>query len=205
LLPPTNSPAPSPPAGTVPNDGSNVPPPNVPAAPVEYTFKAPEGANLDDKLIASATPIFRELGLDNAAAQKLVDLYNTQALTQAQATARVINTMGETWRTETMADPILGPNMPKIQAEVGKAYDVLVASGTLKQAEVDAFRSTMDQTMIGNNPAFVRVLWRMAQALGEGSHVPGGNPSPHGQDSGGNANSRPSIAHAMYPNLSKAS
>lgn len=205
MLPPTNSPAPSPPTEPTANDKPAVVPPTVPTAPTNYTFTAPEGQQLDDKLIATATPIFRELGLDNAQAQKLVDFYNAQTMTQAQATAHVINAMGETWRNETMADPVLGANLPKIQADVGRAYDALVANGTLKPAEVDAFKSTMNQTMIGNNPAFVRVLWRMSQALAEGTHVSAANPSPHGQDAGGNANSRPSLAQAMYPGLNKAS
>ena len=204
-----NSPAPSPPAEPAASDRSNNPtPPAVPAAPAvpdAYTLTAPEGQVLDSDLVAAATPVFRELGLDNAAAQKLVDIYNTKALTQAQATARVINAMAETWRNETLSDPVLGPNMPKIQTDVGRAYDALVANGALKPAEVDAFKTAINQTMFGNNPAFVRVLWRMSQSLVEGSHVPGSNPSPHGQDSGGNANTRPSIAQAMYPNLSKAS
>jgi len=51
-----------------------------PAVPEKYDFKAPaawseKGWELDTKLIETATPIFKELGLSQDQAQKLVDFY----------------------------------------------------------------------------------------------------------------------------------
>ena len=63
--PPANEPAPEPKPGS--------------AAPESYTdFSVPEGHTLDAAAIESATPLFRELGLSQDQAQKLVDFYSTQ-------------------------------------------------------------------------------------------------------------------------------
>ena len=60
--PPTNEPAAEPKPGS--------------AAPESYTdFSVPEGHTLDAAAIESATPLFRELGLSQDQAQKLVDFY----------------------------------------------------------------------------------------------------------------------------------
>ena len=50
--------------------------PIAPTVPEKYDFKAPEGQSLDAALVERATPIFKELGLTQDAAQKLVDFYN---------------------------------------------------------------------------------------------------------------------------------
>src|SRR5579863_3544340 len=53
--------------------------PKPSAAPDKYTdFKAPDGYTLDPATIEAATPIFKELGLSQDAAQKLVDFHATQ-------------------------------------------------------------------------------------------------------------------------------
>ena len=69
-------------------DRSTTPPANESApeskpessgAPESYTdFSVPEGHTLDAAAIESATPIFRELGLTQDQAQKLVSFYSEQ-------------------------------------------------------------------------------------------------------------------------------
>jgi hypothetical protein len=58
----------------------------------------------------------------------------------------------------------------------------------------------MDYTGAGNNPAFIKAFWKMAQALTEGGHVAGTGPAPIGQKPPGAAE-RPTAAKALYPNL----
>jgi hypothetical protein len=59
----------------------------------------------------------------------------------------------------------------------------------------------MDLTGVGDHPAFVEAMYVLAQRYTEGTHVQGGNPSPLGQSRPGAA-ARPTLAEAMYPNLS---
>ena len=66
-------------------DQSAAPKPETPATPGEGApetyadFTVPEGSTVSKEVIGeSATPLFRELGLSQDQAQKLVDFYSTQ-------------------------------------------------------------------------------------------------------------------------------
>src|SRR5262245_60440079 len=51
-----------------------------PGAPEKYEFKAPEGVTLDTGLVNDFTPLAKELGMSQDAAQKVVDLYASKVL-----------------------------------------------------------------------------------------------------------------------------
>lgn len=171
--------------------------PTAPAVPERYEFKAPEGQTLDPAVVDRATPIFRELGLDNAAAQRLVDFYTGEMKSHADTAKAAIISMGKTWSDQTMADPKLGPHIDTIKADVGRALDLLESKDPGLKAE---FQSAMDQTMVGNHPAFIRAFWAFAKSVAPGTHVPGGGPSPMGQSPTGTIAPK-SAAAAMYPHL----
>jgi hypothetical protein len=92
----------------------------------------------------------------------------------------------------------MGPKLPQIQAEIGRALET-----TLSEPELKAFRTAMNETMAGNNPAFVRAYWKLAQRIGPSTPVTG-NPSPAGQNPNGTPNARPSVAASMWPKLPSA-
>ena len=188
--PSTNEPRdPTPPAA---------PKPDAPAVPEKYEFKDPSGKELASPLLDTVAPIFRELGLDQAAADKLVAAYYKHAQTEAEATLEAIKTTGKMWMDQTMADPELGPNMDKIKVDVGRALET-----TLSPPEREAFQKAMNDTMAGNNPAFVRAFWKLAQKVGPGTHITGNGPAPTGQNPRGTADDRPSVAEAMWPKLAR--
>src|SRR5574340_1250451 len=64
--------------------------PAKPTPPETYTFKAPDGKSYDQSLIDGATPIFRELGLDQAAADKLVAFYDKHAQGAADLAVKAV-------------------------------------------------------------------------------------------------------------------
>ena len=166
-------------------------------APDTYTFKPPEGQTYDDAAIAAATPIFKELGLSQAAADKLVTFYNEQMKAVADTGTKAVMAMREKWVTEVKSDPEIGGKLDVVKADIARAYDVL---GDTKL--VQDFKSAMDLTGAGDNPAFIKAFWKLSQKIIEGKPAPGGGPSPHGQTAGGNS-PRPTIAQAMYPNLAR--
>jgi len=43
--------------------------------PEKYEFKIPDGMEMDSELLKEAEPMFKELGLSQAKAQKVIDLY----------------------------------------------------------------------------------------------------------------------------------
>lgn len=177
-----------------PNDTTTQP---TSGAPDKYDFKPPQGTALDDTVIAAATPIFRELGLSQAAADKLVDFYNQQMKAVADTGAKAVLAMREKWVTEVRSDPEMGGKLESIKADVGRALD------TLNDAKlIQDFKTAMDLTGAGDNPAFVKAFWKLSQRVIEGKPVTGGGPSPHGQVANGQTH-RPTLAQAMYPSLAR--
>jgi len=55
----------------------------------------------------------------------------------------------------------------------------------------------MDSTGAGDNPAFIKAFYKLAQRVTEGSYVQGRGPAEVTAPGG----RRPSPAQAMYPNL----
>lgn len=171
-------------------------------APESYTpFTAPEGRALDEALVGAATPIFRELGLSQAAAQRLVDFWNERTGGQAEALKAQVETMREGWRNEVKSDPTIGPKLDAIKADIGRALDRATADRKLDAATRAAFIADMDMTGAGDKLAFIKVFSALAQYAVEGQHVTPGNPSPNGQSPG--PKPRPSLAEAMYPALAQ--
>lgn len=194
------SPTPSPTSSETPTTSAGNTEPQTdapkPDIPETYQFKTTSGDAPDEKLVAAATPIFRELGLTQAQADKLVDLYNTHAGARADDAQAVIQAQGQKWDADLRADKIMGSQLPTIQADVGRMID------QLPQETRQPFREAMTLTMAGNNPAIVRAIWEMSKLVNEGRHVTAPGPAPV---TAPGKSSRPSMAESMYPNLARAS
>lgn len=191
---------------TPPTDPANPTPPTDPktpeaktpepgVVPEKYEFKSPEGTTLDETTITEASAVFKELGLSNEAAQKLVDLNAKLAKTASEAPYKAYDAMREGWQNETKADKEIGHILPKVKETIGKALDTIA-----DPALVAEFKNAMNLTGSGDHPAFIKTFYKLAQSVVEGSHVSGKGPSPHGQSATGTTE-RPSVANAMYPNL----
>lgn len=163
--------------------------------PEKYEFKAPEGFELNETTVTEASAVFKELGLTNDQAQKLVDFQAKLSKTQAEAPYRAYDAMREGWQNEVKADKEIGHILPKVKETIGRALDTLGDPALVTQ-----FKDAMNLTGAGDHPAFVKAFYKFASAVVEGKHVAGGGPSKHGQTSTGQ-NERPSAANAMYPNL----
>ena len=164
-------------------------------APEKYEdFKAPEGFEIDKEALADALPVFKDLGLSQAAAQKLVDFYATVSQKAADAPVKLWQETQQKWIEEVKADPEIGGKLDQVKATVSRAIDGL---GDPKLA--NDFRAAMDYTGAGNNPAFIRAFYRLAEKVSEGGNVVGNRPSPLGQVAPGAAPK--SAAHTLFPNL----
>lgn len=208
---PTPTPTPTPPSDGTPEPkpptdaegGSKQPDPKAPdpkAVPETYTFTAPENYTIDPKLLETVTPIFKELGLTNEQGQKLVDIQIQRELANAKAPQDAYAATRADWQSKVKADPEISAyakdgktGTDAVKIDIGKAINTLP---TDLQA---SFREAMDITGAGDHPAFVKAMWKFAQAIGEGKPVSGAGPSPAGQVAPGAR--PPSAAQAMYPNL----
>lgn len=163
------------------------------AAPDKYTeFKVPEGFKLDETTTKEAGDLFKSLNLSQDSGQKLIDYYTAKTKEAAEAPYKLYTKMREDWQTAVKADPEIGGKLGQVKITISRALDVL---GDAKLAT--EFREAMDLTGAGDNPAFIRALYKLAQRVTEGKDVtPGG---PAAVKAPGSA--PPSAAKAMYPNL----
>jgi hypothetical protein len=174
-----------------------------PAAPEAYTaFKAPDGYTLDPKAIEAVAPIFKELGLTQDQAQKLVDAQIARDIATAKGPQETYANLRKDWQTQTLNHPeIKGARsgehngIDAVKAEMGKALNAIG-----DPALATEFKAAMDLTGAGDHPAFVRTFLKLASFVTEGTHVSGRGPSPLGQ-SDPSKPARPTPAQSMYPNL----
>lgn len=184
------------------SDASPNPPAESKSAPAEYKpFTAPEGAELDPKAVEGATAIFRELGLDQSQAQKLIDFQLNRDKELSTKGADTYNQMRAEWRTQTEADPMIAGHEGGVEgaiAEIGKAI------ATLPPKLQQELRNDLTLTGAGDKASVVKAFLIFAKSVNEGQHVAGHGPSEEGQKAPG-ATARPSPAAAMFPNLPSAS
>lgn len=143
------------------------------AAPEKYeAFTLPEGMGLDEEAMAKATPVLRELGLDQEKAQKLVSLYAdmTKATvdgiqTQQQSAHKQLTTE---WAAKVKAHPEFGGDkLPQSKAAAIAAINALSGS----PQEASELRSMLSEWGIGNNPLLFALLVRAGSKLSEDTLV----------------------------------
>jgi hypothetical protein len=134
--------------------------------PETYELTAPEGMTLDDEAVTFATPIFKELGLSNEEANKLMPaaaqlVQRTQAQMTQQLDAQVAQVRKE-WLDTARADPEIGGAKWKESLAAGaKALDLL---GFPKGS---AFRTVLNETGFGNHPEMIRAFAKVGAAIGD--------------------------------------
>lgn len=169
------------------------------AAPEAYAdFKAPEGFEIDKETLAKATPVFKELGLSQENAQRMVDFYAQISKDAAEAPYKLYEEMRGKWRDEVIKDAALGDGTglrSEVKSTIGRAID------SLPQDVARDFKAAMDLTGAGDNPAFIRAFYNLAQRIGEGTSVKAGAPAPVSKPGA----APKSAAAALYPNLPSSS
>jgi hypothetical protein len=119
----------------------------------------------------------KELGINQEGAQRLVDFYAKQAKAEAVKPYEQWHAMQKQWQDEIKADPTIGGD--KLEPALEKVSKVLDTYG---DPEV---RKALSFTGAGNNPAIVRTLVKMAEALSEGGPIIGAPPTGKAEDSCG--------------------
>lgn len=189
--------APSPILGADPKapDPANPDPAKADAAakviPEKYELKAPEGITLDAAVLDVFTPVFKELGLTQEQAQKLVD---TQGALTAKAVEEANKKMGDDIAAETAAwakacreDKEYGGANFETNAKIAnQAYSVFAPEGS-------ALRKELTQSGYANHPEFVRLFWTIGQKLGESTAPANGAPPA----------SAKSAASTLYPSMNQ--
>lgn len=155
--------------------------------PEKYELTLPEDMELDADALELFSPIFKELGLSNENAQKLVEVYAPLVKDQnerfAERAKGEFKTMVDGWKTDTMKE--LGADAKSKLATANKAID-RVGSPEL--------REVLDQTGLGNNKAFVTMMAKVGEVLGEDGFVEGNDNPPLSPDA---------ALKKMYPTMNQ--
>jgi hypothetical protein len=162
------------------------PPPAKESATPEIdpkAFKLPEGVQADEAVLGEFAGVAKELGVNQEGAQRLVDLYAKQAKAEAVKPYEQWHAMQKQWQDEIKADPTIGGD--KLEPALQRVAKVLDTYG---DPEV---RKALSFTGAGNNPAIIRTLVKMADALSEGGPIAGAPPTGKPK----------TAAEAMYPHL----
>lgn len=158
------------PANKVPEDG-------------KYDLKMPDGVDLDTELADALGADFKELGLTNAQAQKLVDKYIEVQQGRAQKQAEGFATTITKWADDAKKDKeIGGSNWDGTVTNARRAIDRL-GNPELKEY--------LEVTGGGNHPEVIRFMAKVGAMIRED------NPANGGAEGAG----KPvDPAHVLYPN-----
>ena len=130
--------------------------------PEKYEIKAPEGMTVDQGLLDTVTPIFKELGISQEGAQKLADAYAPQVSkmleSQKQEAINGFQKMVTEWKDQTTKD--LGANGAKELAHAAKFIDRF--GGT-------ELRQVLNETGLGNHPIMVKAFIAAGKAIANDS------------------------------------
>ena len=147
---------------------------------------------LDGEVSKEAGTIFKELNLTQDQGQRLVDFYTKQTKEAFEAPFKVWEDKQKEWAEAIQKDPEIGGKLDQVKTSVAKAIN------GLDQKLAADFRSALNYTGAGNNPAVIKALYAWAQKLTEGGPIRPGGPV---EVRANGAVSRPSIAAAMFPTL----
>lgn len=148
-------------------------------------FTLPEGVELDAAALEKAAPIFKELGLDQTGAQKLIDTYAEMVQAGAQRQVDSFNQTKQDWLEAAQGDKEIG----------GDKFDETVADAKvgLNKFGNPELKKLMNEFGIGNHPEVIRFMAKVGRLTKED------NPGSIGQNSG-QAKDRVQL---MYPSDSK--
>lgn len=145
-------------------------------------FVMPEGVELDSALLTEATPLFKELGLNQDQAQKLVDFQAKQAKASSQSQVDAFNQLMNDWQEQSKNDSEFGGD--KFEENVGIARSAIDKFGTPE------LKQLLEEHGVGNHPEVIRFMVKVGKLTAE--DVPGGTNTPPSK-----AQDRVSL---LYPN-----
>lgn len=131
--------------------------------PEKYEFKVPEGMQMDEGLLEKATPVLKELGLDQNEAGKLFNLM----VEREQANVERWNKQIDTWKQETMKE--LGENAEAELANTSKFIDKFGGK------RADAIRTVLNDTGLGSHPDIVHLFREAGKFHSEDTLAMGSN------------------------------
>jgi len=139
---------------------------NVDTVPEAYAdFTMPEGVELDQSALDAYSPVFKELGLTQEQAQKLVDLRAGEIQAGSDRQVEAFNQLKQEWVDQVKSDKEIGGD--NFEENVGLARAALDKLGTPELKEL------LSDHGVGSHVEIVRFMSRVGRLTQEDS--PGNN------------------------------
>jgi hypothetical protein len=140
--------------------------------PEKYEFKFGDGVELDEPAIQLFTPVLKELGITQEAAQKLADVFVKELTRQDSVLSEHYSSQRDSWAATSKSDKDFGGANFEANTKIAQTAVAKFGSPALKEI--------LETTGLGNHPEMVRFFWKVGQTIREDSTVnPGGeNPPP---------------------------
>lgn len=150
-----------PPPAPVKKEGDPEPAKSTAGAPEAYAeFAIPSGMKPDADLNTAFSGIAKELNLSQEAAQKLVSFYGEKVVEKVTRDMTAAWTAtSEKWKADILADPDYGGE--KFVPNYAKAHRTVQTFGN------EEFIKFLDETKLGDHPAFFRFCMKVAEGMGE--------------------------------------
>lgn len=133
-------------------------------APDTYAdFVMPEGVPVDSVALEQATPLFKEMGLTQEQAQKLVDVYAKQVQASSQSQVDAFNQLMNDWQEQARNDKEFGGDKFEENIKVAQAAVAKFGTPGLKQL--------LEEHGVGNHPEVIRFMVKVGRLTAE--DVPG--------------------------------
>lgn len=137
--------------------------------PETYELATPEGfEKLDEEAVNAATPVFKELGLSNEQANKLIPVVGAYAKRIVeQRDQQLLGTILEQrkdWLEAAKKDPEIGGS--NWDASLGAGAKALDQLGFPKGSPL---RVALNESGFGNHPELIRFMAKVGKAIGEDS------------------------------------
>src|SRR5882757_137651 len=174
-------------------EGEKKPEAAVAVVPEKYEFKFPEGYTLSEEGTKEVTALFKDLGLSQDSANKLMDYYGKNLLASAEAPYKQWADTQKEWVSDIHER--FGSKAEATRRDINEAI-----TNAMPPSLAKSFRSALDITGAGSNPDIFEALSILAKPHIEGKPVTPGAPSKEANKPPG-APDRPSLAEAMYPHL----
>ena len=143
------------------------------AVPEKYEFKAAEGMTLDQALVDKFIPVAKDLGLSQAKAQKLVDMYTDIVKSNEAAQANTFKNFVEELKTETIKE--LGVNYKQELSYAAKARDRFASTELIEK---------LNQSGLANDKDMVKLFIAVGKAVSEGKVIEGKSAPSGGKTAG---------------------
>lgn len=146
----------------------------VGGAPDQYEeFVIPEGLTATDGQIADASAMFKELGLTQAQAQKLVDFESSRANTNAAEQNSAMQARLEEINNEHIKAVQEDPDMGGVDYKT----NVAIANKAIRHFGGDALVQALVDHHMASHPEVVKAFWIIGNAQAEDTVRPGAKPA----------------------------